>query len=156
MYTSNSAERKAMIIEFNTVVLNLNANWAKYRRFQMQIQVNPLIDPIEKAKKMAVLDSLVTKSECELQEALKLTDHYMSLVNFLDAAEGKGLTEDSIQAIINSAPPFHNNDRIWWKGKSTREALYFKEQTAILTGVPVELEVPFSANSEEEAIAYGL
>ena len=143
-----------MITEFNTVILNLNAKWAKYRRFQKQLQADPFIDSIEKASKMAVLDTLVAKSEGELQEALKLTDHYTSLVNFLDTAEAKGLSEDSIQAIINSAPPFHEDDKIWWKTKSTHEALYFKQQTALLTGVSVESEIPFSVGSEE-TLAYG-
>jgi len=146
-------ERTAIVSEFDGLIIKLTEKWAKYCRFKQIVASEVFMNPVERTNKIQILDNLLKSAELELHEAMKLTDHYRAFVKFLDVAEEKGLSEDSIQNIINSATPFHEDDNIWWKRRSTYEASYFKMQTARLLGVtePVDITelIPFSTGSDE-------
>ena len=126
----NSVERQAMIAEFNKIILKIVNKWASFRRSRIQLIATGYAE--SQHRNLKSLDDTVAKTETELHEALKLIDHYTAFVRFLDVAEAKGLSDETIQSVINSAPMPNNDDKIWWKGESTGEALYYKDLTGIL------------------------
>jgi hypothetical protein len=141
-------------MEFDKTIVKLTNTWDKYCRFKELVSSDVLMNSVERETKVKILDNLLKKSELELHEAIKLTDHYRAFIKFLDVAEEKHLSDDSIQNIINSAPSWHDDDLIWWKRKSSYEASYFKMQTAQLLGItePADLTelIPFSRGSDED------
>jgi len=147
-------ERATIIMEFDKTIVKLTNTWDKYCRFKELVSSDVLMNSVERETKVKILDNLLKKSELELHEAIKLTDHYRAFIKFLDVAEEKHLSDDSIQNIINSAPSWHDDDLIWWKRKSSYEASYFKMQTAQLLGItePADLTelIPFSRGSDED------
>jgi hypothetical protein len=150
----NITERASIIMEFDKTIVKLTDKWDKYCRFKEVVSSDLLMNSFERETKIKILDNLLKKSELELHEAIKLTGHYRVFVKFLDVAEEKGLTDEAIQNIINSAPSWHDDDLIWWKRKLTYEASYFKMQTAQLLGItePADLTelIPFSTGSDED------